>query len=606
MRDGEYLNAYWRYLFVWRCAPPPLALPSEKKTLMTHARAGIAIYGSIIFWIGSWNLLSESQPYTTRENSRSFELFDDSMFREFFYMITGLGLLILSDTLYGNGGLGGGYFPQSESFTSTIPLLIRAILGLVGSVLIWVGLYDLLDLYSFPDSPLRDSCFLLGGMLTLLFTRGFYAMAYVYPPDDERIIPTPTPSSPWHFHTFTALRAMLSIGGQTLVWLGAWNLLEYTSDSSIWREAFYACAGMLLFILTNSFVPNSYINEEDGDEVDELGPDSSTDTNPQPYLPIMDQIGNLNNDVEDYMPLLAKPIAMTVVEPDPDSNVSVAFYIRTVVAMAAQIMHGAGVWTLLDTYVLPLFFWRDVACCLGGLSLLVISGTLMQNAAITPIMTAMWQPDDDAEDMQFSPPPAQPVPTPLAAGGINRGDSEQEGGPDGDTGPMAVPAHAVRRRYDPDTWSVISTMSTSARQWRSRRRRFIPADEDALETGSLYRRSRRDSMRSRTSGDMPEFYLQSSAAQPSSGTTRPSSRASGDTIPELYAASHPAQPSSPGPSPARRPLARTAPASALARPTRSPGPVRRTAAATHPLLPLDTDDAYTVPVSSRPGSTTAE
>lgn len=404
---------------------------------------------------------------------------------------------------------------------------------LLSIVLIWVGLYDLLDLYTFTQSPLRDGCYLVGGMMTLLFTRGFYAMAYVYPPDDESVIPTPTPTSAWYFHLFTALRAMFSIVGQNMVWLGAWNLLEYTSQSTLWRECFFATAGMLLFILTNSFVPNSYIDEDEYDE--EEGDELDADAKGSDYKPIIERIGNIQADDDDEdVPLMRPPprATLSVEEPAPDGNVSLAFYVRTVLAMAAQITHAAGVWTLLDSYVFPLFLWRDIACCLGGLFLLVISGTLMQNAAITPIMTAMWHPEDDLthdaqDDVLPSSYPSHAPPSPRfprmrttsdhsavngggAADGVSGEGEDGKGNnnsnsPGDENAPIPTSAPPRARRYDPDTWSVISTMSTSARQWRSRRRRFVPETEEDLfdraEVASL-RRGRRDSIRSR---DVPEL-----------------------------------------------------------------------------------------------------
>lgn len=131
-KDLEFLRAYYAYLCSWRPRWPKVMLDSERQTIILNIRAAIAIYGSILFWIGTWNLLTEPQPYGVREE-RTWELLDDSFHRELSFLIIGIVLLVTTDTLYGNAGIQGGYYPPDMICTNPYALLPRAIVGLIGS-----------------------------------------------------------------------------------------------------------------------------------------------------------------------------------------------------------------------------------------------------------------------------------------------------------------------------------------------------------------------------------------------------------------------------------------------------------------------------------------
>ena len=545
--------------------------------------------------------------------------------------------------------------PTLSLLSSTIAYIFNTLLPSPLKVLFWTGVYNLLDLYTVDACILRDSCYLLGGILILVFSRTFYAMAYVYPPDEEQILPIPTHDSPWYFHLFTAIRALVGIVGQNMIWLGAWNLLENYYPSTVWREVSYACIGMLLFLLTNSFVPNSFVNEDDedegegdeeGDGTDEGKDDMEKERHlwyePEQHIPkstlgtiqadgdgIMDSEGeetptgdgqrrgkisknvarvargygtegyneknngtmepllqhslanigghsgittagetrggaraegwnslgafstsralnytndNESNHDEDYAystNKIGKPLKLNVVHPPMVAEVSFVFYMRTLLALSGQVIHSCGVWTLLDTFGLPFNLWRDLGCCLGGLGLLIVSGTLMQNAAITPIITTLWQPEDwlpkdnsddfaflhfDGNDESFGRHGRKKRENKLAGtrgdiggkaekvqgGSRERGIAGGLGGPglngerddsliayEPDTSSDTRSMRSVRsgrsfvsqssaqvslrrggrQRRDSDTSSILSVMSNSGRLWSSRRARYNPAEE---------------------------------------------------------------------------------------------------------------------------------
>ncbi len=93
------------------------------------------------FWVGGWDFLTlRMKEDGTR--ARYFELFADSKWRETFYLIIGLGLMAATDTLYGNAGFLGGYFPPKSPFLEKKSvMMLRATIGLFGSLLLWTGMY---------------------------------------------------------------------------------------------------------------------------------------------------------------------------------------------------------------------------------------------------------------------------------------------------------------------------------------------------------------------------------------------------------------------------------------------------------------------------------
>jgi hypothetical protein len=129
-KDKAFLRAFAEYLC--KCKRPQIVLESERNTISLHLRATIAIYGSVIFWVGGWNLLTEAYPHPFDPDAK-FQLFPDGMDRELFYAGLGLALMISTDTLYGNAGLSGGYYPPSILCSSMYGSITRTIVGLLGS-----------------------------------------------------------------------------------------------------------------------------------------------------------------------------------------------------------------------------------------------------------------------------------------------------------------------------------------------------------------------------------------------------------------------------------------------------------------------------------------
>ena len=176
------------------------------------------MYGSLLFWVGGWNLLTLEYVDPT-DSSEKFSLFSVADAATYWlYCFFGSALMLCTDTFYGNAGLSGGYYPPSDLCLNPILSMLRILagiiylllaiksasflilffgalniiiniyiyiyiyiitylvelLGLIGSMLIWVGIYQLFDLFTWTATPQRDSAFVISGFFLLIFTRTLY------------------------------------------------------------------------------------------------------------------------------------------------------------------------------------------------------------------------------------------------------------------------------------------------------------------------------------------------------------------------------------------------------------------------------------------------
>lgn len=317
-----------------------------------YARSVCSILGSILFWLGSWNLLTASLSTGLEEEG---VFFSSSGAREIGYTTIGFTLLVITDTLYGNAGLEGGFYPPRQYLFTKWFTVVRCTFGLIGSVLFWIGTYDWLDTETWEENLQRDLTYCAIGLITLFFTNTFLVMAYVYPPNcSEREPMVADFHSPWTKHVKATLRCIVSMLGQNFIWLSVWNLLEYYYDGSQWREAFYMLLGVFLFAVTNNFyVPRGDEDEAEDDEYSEFEGDRTAVT----------------------------------------AHLSIMFALRSIVALLGQVILTVGTWALIDGYILNSSQTRNVVCMCAGLVMLYLSGALLQSAAITPIVAAFYQPE---------------------------------------------------------------------------------------------------------------------------------------------------------------------------------------------------------------------
>lgn len=174
--------------------------------------AVIALFGSVIFWKGLWSLLEE-------------HLFAESVWRAIGYIGTGSALFLASNTPAidlddsggpglpfsyrrgpggasfagasrkhaGNGSSSGGgggsgadsatVLPPEITWSETIILYVRSVIGLIAAVLVWTGMEDIFDMYLGLDRSLvREICFTLVGLLLTALSGALLRSAGVITP----------------------------------------------------------------------------------------------------------------------------------------------------------------------------------------------------------------------------------------------------------------------------------------------------------------------------------------------------------------------------------------------------------------------------------------
>eukprot|EP00051_Salpingoeca_urceolata_P005503 m.73812 g.73812 ORF g.73812 m.73812 type:complete len:379 (+) comp14387_c0_seq2:1441-2577(+) len=319
---------------VWRL--PLFSDQQGRDATVAYARAAFGLLSTLLFWIGAWNLLSEGK-VQRRNHTDEFGVLPHTWLRTSAYMTVGLVVLALCDALYANAGLSGNYFaawPLTQAGNRVVRVLaffVQVTLALCASAVFWVGAYDMVD-YSEHQTFLRDVVLVLGGFVVLFGTRTLFHMSYIYPDNDED--PCPTVESTLRVHAIGTVRAVASMVGQNMLWVGSYNMMETHGPTIIWREATYALGGLLLLHLTGAFVANSWIDTE--------------------YVEVRPQ------------------------------RASIQFYVRCVLAIAGQLLWVNAAWTIIDSYTLADTKWRNVGFLLAGVLFLFLNGAADGNAGVYP------------------------------------------------------------------------------------------------------------------------------------------------------------------------------------------------------------------------------
>ena len=148
-----------------------------------------------MFWVGAWDLVDDSRDNGGLLQPQTPMLFpgdDDAAFygkdlplREYIYVVSGLLMLIGTDTLYANAGMDGNYFQPQALSHMCIRSTFRLAVGMFGSLLLWNGLYDLHWRVWFTPSVLVMCLSLIAGLVLLSLTGTFWGMAYIDPTWDQ-------------------------------------------------------------------------------------------------------------------------------------------------------------------------------------------------------------------------------------------------------------------------------------------------------------------------------------------------------------------------------------------------------------------------------------
>lgn len=110
-------------------------------------RSLLAIQGGIICWTGAWNLLD-------------LHMFTKGPRREWGYTIVGTLGLLVTNSFISNSGIGTVRFRQWKHYNpqttgqiifAFLAVYGRSVLAFISSIVLWVGSYNLIDLYLFTD-----------------------------------------------------------------------------------------------------------------------------------------------------------------------------------------------------------------------------------------------------------------------------------------------------------------------------------------------------------------------------------------------------------------------------------------------------------------------
>lgn len=123
----------------------------------------MALYGSIVFWYGAWTQLDvgfsqDGYPWASDpdgvNNTAENPWCTDSGLpyvpkRDAAYVVIGTVVLIATDSLYSNAGVGGACWvsPRLSGCAESASIfgLLRVFAALIGSVLLWLGWYNLVN-----------------------------------------------------------------------------------------------------------------------------------------------------------------------------------------------------------------------------------------------------------------------------------------------------------------------------------------------------------------------------------------------------------------------------------------------------------------------------
>eukprot|EP00053_Salpingoeca_punica_P003996 m.46477 g.46477 ORF g.46477 m.46477 type:complete len:399 (-) comp12544_c0_seq1:321-1517(-) len=325
---------------LWYLFCQPWAEEEDRKRLVVYARAFLALYGSIIFWIGAWDLITESRVLSARRSGelprQHWEAIIHGRAREILCLVLGYLGVVLADTHYGNAGLSGTWWPISfyRIRSPALRFVVKALrLGVaVGSMLaLWIGVYNVIEAYVLDNTRLRNYIFLGVGFVLLCATSTLYHFSFVLPAGEDEDVPSSR--SPPMVHLSMTLRASISIVAQNLVWVGAYDLLE--EEAAGWhRELFYWALGLMLILMTSITIEHSWIETE--------------------------------------------------YKEAPPQHPSLMMLGRCILAAAGQVIHNTGFWTLLDDdFVFDPSPSRNAVYAVVGFLCLVASRSINNNFGIS-------------------------------------------------------------------------------------------------------------------------------------------------------------------------------------------------------------------------------
>ena len=216
-------------------------------------------------WVGVWDFIVDYL--------RGGELHFDAL-----YMSLGTVFLFLTRTLIAQAGLRPiAYAAHStqQSFvtpifvflasthhpptSSSAALYLRSLLALLAGIVFWLGAYNLLDLWMFPQSALRDVLYTIAGLVIMFVTANVGAEGSVVADSvagggDLTKAASTLVTSNAHF-LFYQFKALVGLWGDVVYWVGTYNI----ADLWLWhysptRDSLYVVAGFVVFLAISIYV----------------------------------------------------------------------------------------------------------------------------------------------------------------------------------------------------------------------------------------------------------------------------------------------------------------------------------------------------------------
>ncbi len=223
-------------------------------------RGWSALIGSITFWSGAWDLLD---PYLKDLLAHALSI--DEFFIDVGYMCLGVLMLVASGTFVSSAGLRD---PPpirvlQDSFVSRLHVIISSLFSLVGQVSLGLGVYNMFDLYMFPETIWWNAFCIAFGLFLLLVTKTILFNSGTSQEADAAARIGPLRASREGVRSrglldksILATRAMLGIVGAFVMWKGWEQMLDLSLGLSevIWRELLYIVCGFILLLATRTFL----------------------------------------------------------------------------------------------------------------------------------------------------------------------------------------------------------------------------------------------------------------------------------------------------------------------------------------------------------------
>ena len=362
---------------------------SDRDFWLLHMKATVAIYSSILLWVGGWSLSSPSKLRVRSEESTATDTAGSESMMWLVMSLIGTALAFSCDSLYGVMG-GDGHWSRPGCFSENkVVWSFRLLAAIASSFAIFVGYYNLIDAghwwtdwYGFKF----DLVCWFGGAMLMALTNTLYWMAYIYPDDYYDLYKKdPCYQSNWIDHSrYIVSKVIPSLIGQNLFWVGSYNLLENHDPPNAglgwWREVAYCAIGVLLLLSTGAYIPSSWIPsppEEDAWIVSPWKHQYHLETNDLSLTP-----GN----GEDAAPRKRNKAPWN-------------FRFKALLALMGQCMNNTGAWTILDAYMFKATLLREVMYVVVGAFGIWITGAFEMNWGLTKTESICTEEEDNVDSV---------------------------------------------------------------------------------------------------------------------------------------------------------------------------------------------------------------